>query len=134
MRSDRMHGNVLGVGIDMVFVSEIRRLIGLADGSFLARVFSAEEQRTAKGEPDPAVFLAGRFAVKEAVFKAAAHLLPEKTFDLREVETLREADGSPRVRVPEALGAKLKAVGVYDILVSISTERDFAVAIAEAVG
>ncbi len=133
MCAETERGNVLGVGIDMVSVPEIRRLIGLADGTFLTRVFSEEERGTAKGEPDPAAFLAGRFAVKEAVFKAAAHLLPEKSFDLREVETLREADGSPRVRVPEALGKKLRDAGVRAFLVSISGEGELVIAIAEAV-
>ncbi len=135
MGQNKMPGGfALGVGIDLVYVPEIRRRTEREDSAFLLRTFSEREREIAFREPDPAAFLAGRFAAKEAVFKAAAHLLPEKGFDFRLVETVREADGSPRVCLPEGLWARLAAVGVEDVLISISGEGDFAVAVAEAVG
>ena len=126
-------GLVLGVGIDMVSINEIREMIHRTDRVFERHTFTPAEQAEAGQEKDPAEYYAGRFAVKEAVFKAAAHLLEEKTFDFRVVETLRRTDGSPYVRISSELREKFQRVGIDDILVSISNERDMAIAIAQAV-
>lgn len=126
-------GNVLGIGIDMVKIPEVRDLDQRTKGAFARRAFTKTEQEDAKKAPDPYTFYAGRFAVKEAVFKAVAHLTEEKTFDFRIVETKRLPDGSPKVVIEGKLLDVLKRAGVDDILISISNEGEYAIAIAEAV-
>jgi len=88
---------IRGIGVDTVNITEIARCIK-RDGSytaFIKRTFTKNEVLAAEKYAIPAEYYSTRFATKEAVFKAIAHLLPEKTFDLRIVETLSNEDGSP---------------------------------------
>ena len=126
-------GNVRGVGIDLVKISELRDLDQRTKGAFLRRSFTEQERQDAASAQDTYVFYEGRFAVKEAVFKAVAHLTEEKTFDFRMVETKRLPDGSPRVVIGDGLEPFLKKAGIDDVLISISNEGEYAVAIAEAI-
>lgn len=121
-------GTPAGIGVDMVDIAELQALDARTKGAFAQRTFTRREQEEAEGSPDKWGYLAGRFAVKEAVFKALAPLIPGKAFDFRIVETLRQADGSPAVIHGGALGEVLCAAGVDRLLVSISNESGFAVA------
>ena len=124
----------IGIGIDLVSVPELRKLDQRTKGAFSQRTFTDWELAEAELSQDFWVYLAGRFAVKEAVFKAVAHLLPEKSLDFRMVETLRQPDGAPQIVCSPALRAVLDSANVSGLLVSISNEADFAVAIVQAVG
>ena len=127
-------GSLLGIGVDAVTISEIERLDREADG-FTRRTFSQREQEESEQRGAArASYLAGRFAAKEAVFKALAHLTPEKTFDLRIVETLAAPDGSPQIQMTPALSHVCEKAGVDHILVSLTNESDLAIAFAAAVG
>lgn len=123
----------VGIGIDLVSVTELRKLDQRTTGAFSRHTFTDRELAEAEVSQDPWVYLAGRFAVKEAVFKAVAHLLSEKSFDFRLVETLRQPDGSPRIICSPALQAILDSANVSSLLVSISNEADFAVSMVQAV-
>lgn len=126
--------SLLGIGVDAVTISEIERLDREADG-FTRRTFSQREQEESEQRGAArASYLAGRFAAKEAVFKALAHLTPEKTFDLRIVETLAAPDGSPQIQMTPALSHVCEKAGVDHILVSLTNEGDLAIAFAAAVG
>lgn len=120
---------IRGIGVDTVSISEMRR-ISLAIGhGGMRHLFTAQELEDAPAQSDLlAEFLATRFAVKEAVFKAVAHLLEESCFDLRIVETRNRGDGSPYVNINEQLCRVLERAGVTDLFVSISTEGDLATA------
>ena len=129
-------GVPLGIGVDAVTISEIDRLDREADG-FTERTFTERERAEAAARGDGrarASYLAGRFAAKEAVFKALAHLTPEGTFDLRVVETLAAPDGSPQVQMTPDLQRLCANAGVERILLSITNEGDLAIAFALAVG
>ena len=127
-------GSLIGIGVDAVTISEIERLDREADG-FTKRTFSPREQAECERRgTGRASYLAGRFAAKEAVFKALAHLTPEKTFDLRIVETLAAPDGSPQIQMTPALSHICEKASVDHILVSLTNEGDLAIAFAAAVG
>ena len=106
-------GPVLGIGVDSVDIGEM-----------------SEE---AFSRPDWASVLAGKFAAKEAVFKALAWRTAEG-FDLRAVETLEDENGRPRVTTSPgcALAPVLAEAGVRELLVSITNERGVATAFALA--
>lgn len=122
---------VLGVGVDMVDINEVKRYMGIND-SFERHTFTTAEQRIAENVPDKAQYYAGLFAVKEAVFKALGHRTKEKLFDFRCVETLHHKDGAPYVRPNKELQKYMDEAGVREILVSITNEKHFAVAFAIA--
>jgi phosphopantetheine--protein transferase-like protein len=119
---------IRGVGIDTTAISEMAGISeGLGKGC-LARMFTASELTASCDAPDSAEYLATRFAAKEAVFKAVAHLLEEGHFDLRVVETLNHDDGSPYVNVNERFRDILNRAGVSNLFISITTEGDLATA------
>lgn len=85
------------------------------------------------GKPAPdAEYLTGRFAVKEAAFKALAHLTPERTFDMRIVETVDAEDGHPEIVTNPLLFEVMGRAEVTSLFVSITTEGDVATAIVVA--
>lgn len=119
---------IRGIGIDMTSISEITAIQKrLSEGAF-ARMFTSKELAASCDALNPTEHLATRFAAKEAVFKAVAHLLNEKHFDLRLVETLNYDDGSPYINVNDRLRGILNRVGVSNLFISITTEGNFATA------
>lgn len=130
---------VKGIGIDLVNLGEFRRICeGFsaeveAPCPFVARTFTAAELAQARQRRDACEFLAGRFAAKEAVFKALASLTAAG-FDLRAVETIDAPTGEPRVTVAPgcALAPVLAEAGCEEVLVSITNEGDYVAAVALA--
>ena len=124
---------VKGIGIDMVEIPRMKTIMEKnAGGAFLRRTFTDAEREAAATMHDPAEYYATRFAAKEAVFKAVAHLTPSGRFDLRIIETLNYEDGAPYVNITERLKPVLEEAGVTRILISITTEGDCAAAYAIA--
>ena len=118
----------------MTTISEMARILGSLGKGAIARMFTAAELAVSCGVVDPAEYLATRFAAKEAVFKAVAQFLEGGHFDLRVVETLNHDDGSPYVNVNARLRDILHRAGVSNLLISVSTEGDFATAFVIAEG
>lgn len=121
-----------GIGVDLVDISQMAALDQRTGGAFSQRTFTDAERELAFGSADPMSFLAGRFAVKEAVFKALAPLTAQKAFDFRCVETLRASDGSPRIQYGPKLLEIMHTAHVRELLVSISNESGFAIAFVVA--
>ena len=132
---------VKGIGVDLVSLPEFRRLCdGFGSGgekdarlanAFVRRTFTAAELAQACDRHDPCEFLAGRFACKEAVFKAVAPLTAAG-FDLRAVETLDAPTGQPVVTLGGALAPTLAEAGVASVLVSLTNEDAYVCAFALA--
>ena len=119
------------IGIDSVDIDEMRRLCSDLEGSFVRRVFTEAERAQAIERHDPAQVFAGKFAVKEATFKALAQFTAGG-FDLRIVETLEDANGAPHITLTGPIAPILQQAGVTELLVSITNERDLAPAIVLA--
>lgn len=128
---------IKGIGIDLVDLPEFR---GICEGfgpdteqpcAFVRRSFTEREIAQARGRADACQYLAGRFAVKEAVFKAVAPLTDDG-FDLRRVETLDEPTGQPVVTMEGELADAYASAEVSSILVSVTNESGYVEAIALA--
>lgn len=124
---------IKGIGVDIVDLDEIKRLLNYEHAdAFLAKTFAQAERDGAPSKDFKSnktiEYFASRFAAKEAVFKALAHLLPEHTFDLRIVETQNRPDGSPFVNTNGKLGEFLNAAGASNIFISLSSESNAAIA------
>ncbi|MBR4473130.1 MAG: holo-ACP synthase [Oscillospiraceae bacterium] len=124
---------VKGVGVDLCSISRIRNILDREgpEGAFFRRAFSDAEQEEASLRHDLASFYAARFAVKEAVYKAVAPLT-KNGFDLRIVESVHRPDGSPVVRITDALQPYLEESGIGTLHLSITTEGDYAAAFVVA--
>lgn len=125
--------NVLGVGIDLVSISEIQNLDERLNGNFARQTFTDRELKDADSSLDYYQFLAGRFAVKEAVYKAICGNYPEIDFDFRNVETIRISNGAPRFNGNDHILKILSQIGASDIKISISNQGDLVTAIAELI-
>lgn len=142
---------IKGVGIDAVDISRMRAKIyqteegreaagkelgkepDFIQSPFAGHVFSDEELTIARSRRDPAVFLAGCFAVKEAVFKVLSPLLTQQgkpSYDLRRIHSNRRKDGSPQLVLDDDTRALLKEAGLDRIDLSITNEKGMAIAIA----
>jgi holo-[acyl-carrier protein] synthase len=119
---------MLRIGIDLVEIARLAR--SLSRSSFLLqRTFSETELQAAGqlGEARRHEYLAGRFAVKEAVLKAL-HLGIEDVTKMKEIEVLSEPDGSPRVRLAGSVARIASKNGLSDWQVSISHDAGVAAA------
>jgi holo-[acyl-carrier protein] synthase len=119
---------IIGIGVDLVHIETMDRLIKDTDGAFVARTFTKNEIVEVAKAPDITHYYAGRFAVKEAAFKAIAPRIGKSPVDFRTIETLREADGSPSIHVHSDLRTILDNAGINALTASISHDGDYAIA------
>jgi holo-[acyl-carrier protein] synthase len=120
---------ILGLGIDIVDVGRIERLVSTYGEQFLRKVFTSGEVAYCCGMGKPALHYAGRFAVKEAFYKA----LPPSCQSLstwKSIETIPSGDDNrPEVKVVDGqLVERLRGLGMQAVRVSISHERTMCVA------
>ena len=110
---------IIGTGIDIIEVDRIQRAVERWGEGFLKHVFTAPEIEHARGFKFPYQHYAGRFAAKEAIFKAMgiAHLT------WQDVTILNDAEGRP---VCIDNNKKFK----HRLLISISHCKNYAVASA----
>ena len=106
-------------GTDIIEVSRIKKAIEETQG-FLEKVYTPFEIEVGnkKGDKTKFQYFAGRFAAKEAIFKAIS-----KTMDIKsilDIEILNEESGRPYVNIN---GERAKNIDV-----SISHIKDFATA------
>ncbi len=113
------------IGIDIVKVKRIEELYKNFGERFLRKVFSEKEIEYCLARQNVAECLAGRFAAKEAFYKAVDHTL-QKKIALRNIEVLADSTGRPYYRLPSQLSALQTAL-------SITHERDFAIAVCTVI-
>lgn len=122
---------VMGIGIDSVDIEELGRLLADTAGALAAHTFTEGERSQARGRSDEVSCLAGKFAVKEAAFKALSAFAPAE-FDMRRIEVIDDAAGAPHVTIEGAVADVLRAAGATELLVSITNEKGVATAVVLA--
>jgi len=116
---------ILGIGSDIIHIPRVARAI--ENERFLQRVYTARECAYAKSRGrGMAASLAARFAGKEAVLKAFGTGLRDGK--LTDVEILPDALGAPVVHLGGYFAARAEEMGVERVLVTLSHERDYAIA------
>ena len=121
----RPRPEVSEVGIDIVRVDRIRRTLGRFGARFSRRVLSERERAYVRDRPET---FAGRWAAKEAVSKVLG--LGVRGIGWRDIEVERLPTGQPAVRLHGRAAARAEQLAMGRIALSISHERDYAVAIA----
>ena len=125
---------MIATGIDLVHIPRIRGLLERYGDRFLARVFTAREMG---GRRRAAHELAARFAAKEAVAKAlgvGVRVLAGDGIGFHDVETVSDARGKPLVVLSGRAAARARELGLTDWAISLSHEREYAVAQVVAIG
>ncbi|HON09655.1 MAG: holo-ACP synthase [Fibrobacter sp.] len=121
---------IRGVGIDVVEIGRIERMIGKYGDQFLCKVFTKGEIEYCNKMAFPSVHFAGRWAAKEAFYKALqAQFQQYSTWKSIEILPV-EGERRPRIIICEpALKKIFKDEGVCSVHVSISHERSICTAI-----
>ena len=116
---------ILGVGCDIIRVARVAR--AAEKEHFLSRVYTPAERAYAMQRGvGRAVSLAARFAGKEAVLKAFGTGLRGGT--LHDVEILPDALGAPEVHLHGFFAARAAEMGVTRVWVTLSHEKEYAMA------
>jgi holo-[acyl-carrier protein] synthase len=120
---------IVGVGIDLVEVARIERVYTKFGERFLGRVLLREEADYCLSHRKPATFIAGRFAVKEAVSKAFGTGMGA-LLGWHDIEVRRKESGEPYV-ILHGRGEELLAARKANVVhISISHTEVNAVAVA----
>ncbi|UCD64626.1 MAG: holo-ACP synthase [Candidatus Zixiibacteriota bacterium] len=114
------------IGLDLVEVDRIRADLDKYGERFAHRVLGADEQRIFDRRRDRPLFLAGRFAAKEAVIKALGHYLADRP-PLSHLQILNDDTGQPVLRLPQYLKDKMSGVRC---MISITHDRNYAASVA----
>jgi holo-[acyl-carrier protein] synthase len=119
---------IVGIGIDICSVDRLARLRRRYGARFLDRVFSAAEQQRCGQGPACDERYAARFAAKEAFMKATG-LGWRGGITFRDIEILTRDHNRPELTLHGVAGEQIAARGVTALHVSLSHERDNAVAV-----
>ncbi len=111
------------IGVDLIEIERIANLIERYGDKFVSRIFTEPEIEYCSRKKDRGSY-AARFAVKEAVFKAAGTGLG-KEMTWRDVEVVNNALGKPEVRV---YGKTAELLAGRKIHLSISHSKDASIA------
>lgn len=108
---------MIKTGVDIVSVERIKKAYLKHKDRFAKKILTEKEISLFEKKGDIYSFLSGRFAAKEAIYKAYG----EKNLTWQQVEILNDKDGSPIVTIH---GKNV------NISLSISHEKEFAIAFA----
>ena len=120
------------IGTDICQINRVQSVYKKLGKRFLKRILTENEIKYITSRKQNFITrLAGRFAAKEATSKVLGTGLRGVYF--KEIEILREASGAPKIVLHKRAKQKAKEKNLTDFEVSISHEKDFAIAIVIAV-
>jgi holo-[acyl-carrier protein] synthase len=118
---------IVGIGTDIVSVARIEAAIEKHGQAFVERILSESELLEYIGSSHKSRFLSKRFAAKEAFAKATGQGLRHPV-SLHQISVSHDELGKPIFLLTEDLTEQLLKLGVIRHHLSISDERDIAVA------
>ena len=124
---------IIGIGVDIVEVNRIARLLDRFGYDFSRKILVEQELKAELRERRLAAYLAKQFAAKEAVSKALGTGMTAGV-GFRSIKVLRDSFGKPYVELSGQAAEQAEKLGACFIHISLSDERDFAIAYATASG
>ena len=107
----------LGIGTDIADINKFKKISYITNKKFFEKIFLQSEIKYCVKNKNPSPHFAGKFAVKESVIKA----IYEKISFLN-IETFH-SNSKPQIRLKGKINKK------YALLVSLSHEKNFAIAV-----
>lgn len=118
---------IFGIGTDIISVARIEAAVQRHGDAFAKRILSTHEHAELSEHAHPARFLAKRFAAKEAFAKATGQGLRHPV-SLQRITVSHDELGKPIFVFDESLAAHLTTLGIVRHHLSLSDEKDTAVA------
>ena len=123
---------ILGVGTDLVSQERIARSLQRFGDTFLTRILTERERAQLADKPRVGAqlirFVAQRFAAKEAFSKALGTGI-NFGCGWRDAGVHNEASGKPVLHVSPAMHARLQALGINAMHISLSDEENLTIAV-----
>ena len=112
-------------GTDIIEIERIKKSIERSGDKFLNLIYTPAEIKYCESKRNAKYsHYAGRFAAKEAIYKAVSSLLPDRfAITWTDVEVINDENGNPKIKF---LNLEIEQIKSIDI--SISHSRDYAVA------
>lgn len=117
---------IIGIGTDIVDIARIGQTLQRQGTRFVERVLCADEILVYHQRADSLAYLAKRFAAKEAASKAFGTGIGELSW--QDFSVLNDARGAPVLRLTGRAAQLLQERGGRQALLSLSDEREFAIA------
>jgi holo-[acyl-carrier protein] synthase len=118
---------IFGIGTDIVELSRIEAMWARYGARFAERLLSRHELHDYHASPNAALFLAKRFAAKEAFGKAVGSGL-RVPVSLRRISVTHDGLGKPVLQFDEVLRGHLAQLGISGHHLSVSDESCMIVA------
>ncbi len=118
--------NILGIGVDTISISEFTKILGIQP-KMVNTVFTSGEIEYCNKNKNSVEHLAGRFAAKEAFYKALPAMV-QNEIDWRDVEIENIENGKPIVSISNRIEKILKTHGISKIHLSISINKNVSTA------
>ena len=121
---------IVGVGVDLVDIGRVRGMLE-RHPRFRERVFTPAEVAYCESKASPAERYAARWAAREATIKALGGVRGLRYHD---ISVGRQRSGAPTILLEGNAKLRAEDLGVTEVLVSFSHEREMAAAFCVAVG
>lgn len=132
-KAKKLNIPTIKIGTDICQIDRVKSVYKRDGKRFLNRILTENEIKYVTSNSKNLINrLAGRFAAKEATSKVLGIGLKGVYF--KEVEILRESSGAPKLVLHKRAKSKANKLGLQNFEVSISHEKDFAIAIVVGVG
>ncbi|HLF25384.1 MAG TPA: holo-ACP synthase [Anaerolineae bacterium] len=125
---------VLSTGADIVHIPRVQKALDQHGERFLKRVFTPREVAACRGHASE---FAARFAAKEAVSKTLGvgmRIMARNGVGFQDVEVLPDGNGKPHVHLHGRALARAQELGLNEWAVSLTHEREYAIAFVVATG
>lgn len=117
-------------GTDIIEIERIKKTIERNGNNFLNLIYTPKEIEYCESKRNAKYcHYAGRFASKEAIFKAISSLLPNK-FEItwKDVQVINDENGNPKIEFLKTQFEQIKSIDI-----SISHCKEYAVANVTAI-
>lgn len=120
--------HIIGIGTDIVAIPRIQSIWDRFGDAFARRILMPSEQNECAASSRPVAFLAKRFAAKEAFAKACGSGFRAGGIWLTDIGVHHNEMGKPHMIFSDRAAILIRNLGVLTTHVSLSDERDYAVA------
>lgn len=124
---------IVGLGTDIVEIVRIGKMIERHGEMFLRRVFTDDEIAYCQRRKESYEHFAGRWAAKEAVMKTLGTGFI-RGISWQDIEISAKTSGKPTVSLHGGAREHAKALGIDEVLITISHCRAYATATSIGIG